>query len=896
MALSSGVRLGPYEILDALGAGGMGEVYRARDTRLDRTVAIKILPEQLSSDPTRKERFEREAKTISSLNHPHICVLHDVGSQDGISYLVMECVEGETLAKRLEKGPLPLEQVLKYGMQIADALDKAHRSGVVHRDLKPGNIMLTSSGAKLLDFGLAKPVAALTSVATLTAAVTQSSPMTEQGAIVGTFQYMSPEQVEGKELDGRSDIFSLGAVLYEMLTGQRAFQGKSQLSVASAILEKEPAPITVVKPTTPLALDRVIRKCLAKTPDDRWQSASDLASELKWITESGPQAGQPGGAELRRVKRERMAWLAAVLLLSAGLFAVYYRHPVRANLPTWSYILPSEKTAFSNFSGPAVVSPDGQKLAFVARTVEGMDLLWVRPLDAPSSQSIAGTEGAFYPFWSPDNQFLGFFSGGKLKTVAASGGPVLTLCDATGPRGATWSGDGTILFSLTWGGIQRVSASGGLPVAITRLDASRSETSHRWPYFLPDGHHFFYLAANFTGGTAEAASVYMASLDLKENKLLFHARSNVAYTSGYLLFVQQGTLMARPFDEKRLEFKGEPFPIAEHVLYNQLVWRGVFSASTNGVVAYMGGATGSPGQLFWFDRSGKQLQAASGPGDFSWHEVSPDGQRVAVQTLDSAAANYQIGVYDLFRGTNMRLTFGPWRNQSPIWSPDSQTIAYGANQKGRNNMLFQRRSDGTGGEQLLTESSNNKFPTSWSADGRFIAYNSTPEGKSNSELWILPLSGDRKPFPFLETNSNVAEGRFCPRGGWIAYSSDESGRSEVYVTSFPGHQGKWQVSQSGGSMPRWRRDGKELFYLAPNGQLMAADVNWSGTALEIAAVHSLFGLRLAPGPPIYDLGPTAGQIGYDVSPDGQRVLVNSPAETDAEPITLILNWTPKLNK
>jgi eukaryotic-like serine/threonine-protein kinase len=894
MPLAPGTHLGPYEITGPLGSGGMGEVYRARDTRLERTVAIKILPRELSNDPIRKQRFEREAKTISNLNHPHICVLHDVGSQDGIDYLVMECVEGETLAKRLEKGPLPLEQALKYGAQIADALDKAHRSGVVHRDLKPGNIMLTPTGAKLLDFGLAKPAVSLISAATLTGV--QASPVTEEGTIVGTFQYMSPEQVEGKDLDGRSDIFSLGAVLYEMVTGKRAFEGKSQLSVASAILEKEPAPISTVKPMTPSVLDYTITKCLAKLPDERWQSASDLASELKWISKTGSQAGQPRGSEQRRVKRERMAWLAAILLLLAALLAVYYRHPAAANLPIWSYILPQEKTAFSNFGGPVAVSPDGLKLAFVARTTEGVDLLWIRPLDAPSAQPIAGTEGAFYPFWSPDSQFLGFFAGGKLKTVSASGGPVVTLCDAPGPRGATWSGNGTILFALTWAGVQSVPASGGLPVALTRLDASRNETSHRWPYALPDGRHFFYLAANFTGGPAESASVYVASLDFKENKFLFHARSNVAYTSGYLLFVQQGTLMARAFDEKRLELKGEAFPIAEHVLYNQLVWRGVFSASTNGVLAYIGGATGNPGQLLWFDRSGKQLQAATGPGDFVYHQLSPEGQRVAVQTLDSGTANYEIGVYDLSRETNMRLTFGPWRNQSPLWSPDSQFIAYGSNRKGLNNLLFEKKSDGTGSEELLAEAGDNKFPTSWSADGKFIAYNTSPEGKSNSEVWILPVTGDHKPFAFLQTNSNIAEGRFCPRGGWIAYSSDESGRSEVYVTSFPGHQSKWQVSQSGGSMPRWRRDGKELFYLAPNSQLMAADVNWSGTTFEVAAVHPLFRLRLAPGPPIYDLGPTASQIGYDVSPDGQRILVNSPAESDAAPVTVILNWPAQLKK
>jgi eukaryotic-like serine/threonine-protein kinase len=881
----------------------MGEVYRARDVRLGRSVAIKVLPQQLSNDPLRQQRFEREARTISNLNHPHICVLHDIGHQDGIDYLVMECVEGETLAKRLEKGPLPLEQVLRFGTQIADALDKAHRNGVVHRDLKPGNIMLTKAGAKLLDFGLAKPLD-VPSSASLSALQTSSkaleaeprSPLTAEGTLVGTFQYMSPEQVEGKEADSRSDIFALGAVLHEMATGKRAFEGKTAASVIAAVLDRQPPLISQLQPMSPPALDLVVKTCLAKNPDERWQAAHDIKAHLDWIADAGRQADQPRGSELRRMKRERMLWIGAILLLLAGLFTVYYRRPAAANVPTWSDILPPEKAAFSNFGGPVVMSPDGRKLAFVARTPEGLDLLWVRPLDAPSAQPITGTQGAFYPFWSPDSQSLGFFAGGKLKTASAPGGPVLTLCDAPGPRGGTWNRDGTILFSLTWGGVQSVPAAGGSPAAVTTLDASRNETSHRWPYFLPDGRHFFYLAANFTGGPAESASIHVASLDSKENKLLFHARSNVAYTSGFLLFAQQGTLMARPFDEKRLQLTGDPFPVAEHVLYNQLVWRGVFSASANGALAYMGGATENPGQLFWFDRSGKQLQAASGEGDFVWPALSADGQRLAVQALDSGTANYQISVYDLSRGTNVRLTFGPWRNQSPVWSPDSKTIAYAANQNGLNNQLFRKNSDGTGGEELLAESGGNKFATSWSADGRFIAYNSNTEGKSNSELWILPLFGDRKPFAFLKTNSNVAEGRFCPRGGWIAYSSDESGRSEVYVTSFPGHQGKWQVSQSGGSMPRWRRDAKELFYLAPNSQLMVAEVNCTASTFGIVAVHPLFHMRLAPGPPIYDLGPTAGQIGYDVSPDGQRILVNSPAEGDLAPITVILNWAAQLTK
>ena len=529
MSLVSGTKLGPYEVMGPLGAGGMGEVYRARDVRLGRSVAIKVLPQQLSSDPLRKQRFEREARTISNLNHPHICVLHDMGHQDGIDYLVMECVEGETLAKRLEKGPLPLEQVLRYGAQIADALDKAHRGGVVHRDLKPGNIMLTKTGAKLLDFGLAKPLD-VPSAASLTSLLTSSkaleaeprSPLTAEGTVVGTFQYMSPEQVEGKEADERSDMFALGAVLHEMATGKRAFEGKTAASVIAAVLDREPPPISQLQPTSPPALDIVVRTSLAKSPDERWQSAHDVKVQLNWIADASHQDDQPRGSELRRMKRERMVWTGAVLLLLATLFGVYYSRPTPAvSQPIWSYMLSPEKTAFSNFGGQVVVSPDGRKLAFVARSAEGMELLWVRPLDGPSAHFIAGTEGAFYPFWSPDSQSLGFFAGGKLKTVPASGGPVLTVCDASGSRGATWNATGTILFALTWGGIQSVPASGGVPVAITKLDASRNEVSHRWPYFLPDGRHFLYLGANFTGGPAEAASIYMSSLDSKDKKILF---------------------------------------------------------------------------------------------------------------------------------------------------------------------------------------------------------------------------------------------------------------------------------------------------------------------------------------------------------------------------------------
>src|SRR5712671_1820015 len=473
MPLSPGVRLGPYEILDAIGAGGMGEVYRAKDTRLDRTVAIKILPAHLSSDPLRKQRFEREAKTISSLNHPNICMLHDVGQQDGIDYLVMECVEGATLAKRLEKGALPLEQVLKIGAQIADALDKAHRSGVVHRDLKPGNIMLTVTGAKLLDFGLAKPAAPLSSGVTLTAASKQS-PVTEQGTILGTFQYMSPEQIEGKELDGRSDIFSLGAVLYEMLTGQRAFQGKSQLSVASAILEKEPAPISTIKPLTPPALDHAIRRCLAKDPEDRWQTARDLLLELKWIDEAGSQAGVPAPLVSHRKMRERLAWAAAALFaLIAIAFAIgFVLHTPKPLQPMrLTAEIGADASPVTNFGPAAILSPDGSRLAFVAAGPDQKRRIYVRSLDQLQATVLSGTENSRNHFFSPDGQWLGFFADGKLKKISVQGGAAATLCDAPDDRGGSWGEDGAIVFTPSFGApLSKVSSAGGIPQLLTTLD------------------------------------------------------------------------------------------------------------------------------------------------------------------------------------------------------------------------------------------------------------------------------------------------------------------------------------------------------------------------------------------------------------------------------------------
>jgi Tol biopolymer transport system component len=891
MALTSGTKLGPYEIVAPLGAGGMGEVYRATDTRLDRTVAVKILPSHLSDNPEAKQRFEREARAVSSLSHPNICHLYDVGSQNGIDYLVMEYLEGETLASRLERGPLPNEQTLRVATEIGDALEKAHRQGVIHRDLKPGNIMLTKSGAKLMDFGLAKGATSqsLTNASALTA-MTSGQPLTQEGAIIGTFQYMSPEQLQGQEADARSDIFAFGAVLYEMVTGKRAFQGKSQISVASAILEKDPEPITASQPLAPLVLDHVVRTCLAKDPDERFQTAHDLKLQLKWIAAGAPpQLAMPAIP----ANRERWIWISAVAILLAGLAVVYFRTPAKGPQSTWSYVLAPEKTSFAYFAGPVAVSHDGRTITFGATSSEGQDMVWVRPLGGLKAQALIGTEGGSNPFWSPDDRSIGFFAGGKLKTVDAAGGPVVTICDVPGSRGGTWSQSGVILFAATWGVIHRVPSSGGTPALITTLDSSRGELSHRWPYFLPDGQHFFYSAANFSGGSAESASVYLADLDSKQSKFLFQARSNAVYTPGYILFVRDRTLMAQPFDEKQLEIRGQPFPIAEQVQYDELVWRGVFSSSFNGVLAYQGGNTGANSRLVMFDRTGKEIKAIGALGDFNTHRISPDGQRLAVAGLDSSVRNYTLWLYDIFREKQTRLTFGPSRSTFPVWAPDGSSVVYDSNRTGLYN-LFEKRADSTGSEELILETASSKYPTAWSADGRFIAYNTTRPGTYSTELWILPRFGERKPYALLQGSFNVGQGQFSPDGRWMAYTSDESGKAEIYVTPFPGGGSKWQISQAGGTSPRWRHDGKELFFLAADSELMAVDVDSSGSAFQVGSARPLFHVLLKTGVSCLDVSPTSEQISFDAAPDGKWFVVNSPPAGSPPPITLITNWAAEL--
>jgi serine/threonine protein kinase len=893
MALASGTRLGPYEILSAVGAGGMGEVYRARDTRLDRIVAIKTLHPDLSSNPKFRQRFEREARVISSLNHPHVCTLHDIGHDQGIDYLVMEFLEGETLADRIGKGALPLNQLLKTAMEVGDALDKAHRHGIVHRDLKPGNVMLTQAGAKLMDFGLAKPAAAAVAAAG-TAAVTVSKPLTEEGNIVGTLQYMAPEQLEGKEADARSDIFSFGAVLYEMATGRRAFEGKTRVSVIAAILEKEPEPISAIKPMTPPALERVVRKCLAKDPDARWQCAADLRDELKWITEAASQAGVPAPVTARRKIRERVWWGVGTLLLVllAVLGIATWRVATKTELSFRASILPPDNATFyfqGEYGGPPVISPDGRRLAFVAQGVDGKTALYLRALDALTSQRLDGTEGASFPFWSWDSRSLGYFAAGRLKKIDASGGPPEVLCDAPSGRGGSWNSEGTIIFTPgAPGGIFRISSSGGAAVPVIRLDTRRGEITNRWPQFLPDGRHFLYYSLT---SSDQPWGTYVGSLEGGEPKFILRGITNAIYAPpGYLLFVREGTLMAARFDARKLRMTGDAVPIAEHVQVSTSVARSLLSVSENGVLAFQGApaSSGSGGVLEWFDRNGKQL-GTIGQGEHAsllWPRLSPDGRRLAVQIADPSSSIGDLWVYDLARGVRTRLTFGTGSDHNPTWSPDGAEIAYASDREG-SSQVYRKAANAAGKEdRLLAETGMNDSPYSWSPDGRLLALE-RQGAQGNFNVWILPLSGDRKPQQFLESSFRTVQPQFSPNGKWLAYTSTESGGIEVYIVPYPAGSGKWPVSTAGGAYPRWRRDGKELYYLSPDDKMMAVQIAESAGKLEIGAARALFQVR------------QIARVGYpyDVTADGSRFLASVQTEQPStESITLVVNWPAELNK
>ena len=896
MSLPQGAQLGPYEIVSPVGAGGMGEVYKARDTRLDRTVAIKVLPPHLADDPQFRERFEREARAISQLTDPHICTIHDVGEHAGRAYLVMEFLEGETLAARLAKSALPLDQALRIAIEISGALDSAHRLGIVHRDVKPANVMLTKSGAKLLDFGLAKhgaggaggvggaDVARGFSPAELTASPTLASPLTQQGTILGTFQYMAPEQIEGQEADARSDIFAFGAMLYEMLTGRKAFEGKTQASLIGAILEREPPAVSSIHSLTPPILDRVVRRCLAKDPEARWQSARDLHEELTWIAEEAPRT-TPVVATAGARRRELVAWIVAAVAILAivGGSIWQLRRPV-PDLPLMRFDVTtpatSDPTSFA-------VSPDGRQLVFVA-SADNIPKLWLRPFAQTTAQALAGTENASYPFWAPDSRAIGFFADGKLKRFDLAGGTPQTLVDAPSARGGTWSKDGVIVFApSTLGPLMRVAASGGQTVAVTQPD--QSFPSHRFPEFLPDGRRFLYFGAL---GAPDKEGVYLGSLDGAPTKRLLTAETAATFAwPGYLVLVQQGVLVARPFNLTTQEV-GESIPIAQPVGWDTSVRRGAYSVSAAGVLAHRSGAAGRR-RLVWVDRAGKQVGTVGAPDDAAVTNValSPTGRRVAVTRI--VRGNSDIWILDVDRGVPTRFTFDPALDNNPIWSPDSSRVVFRSNRSGPFD-LYEKTASGAGVERPVLTSLQIKNPTDWSPDGRFLLYSSL-DTKTGLDLWALPLTGDRKPFPVLQTPFTERNGQFSPDGRWIAYDSNESGRFEVSVQPFPGPGGKWQVSTGGGVTPRWRRDGRELFYVAPDGALMAAPVRASsdGQALEPGEPARLFRVPIVLG----GFVPDNQKHQYDVAADGQRFLINvTTEEASAAPITVVLNWMTALKK
>ncbi|MCU1311768.1 MAG: hypothetical protein JWO20_2893, partial [Candidatus Angelobacter sp.] len=837
------------------------------------------------SDSGFRERFDREAKAISALSHPGICTLFDVGHQDGTDYLVMEYLEGETLEQRIAKGPLPATDLLRIAIQVADALERAHRQGLIHRDLKPGNIMLTKAGAKLLDFGLAKRVADSSVANALTALTATNRKLTEEGSIVGTFQYMAPEQLEGMDADVRADIFAFGEILYEMATGQPAFKGRTKASLIAAILSTEPAPISSLQPLTPPALERVIKTCLEKDPDDRFQSVHDLKLQLQWITEAGSQAGVPAPVAHKRKHRELMAWTLAGLLLLASSVAAFtiWRMNSQPAKMIRSSLLPPDKSRFdmSTFASPAQISPDGNHVVYGA-TGSGPSQLWIQALDLPTPHALGGTEGASYPFWSADSRSIGFFSNGKLKRVELSGGPPQTLCDVAEARGGTWNSDGVILFAGRTTPILRVPAGGGTPTPVTKL--VKVEGSHRWPWFLPDGKHFLFMGGA-TGIDNPTNSMFVGSLDSSEAKQIISGSSNVAYASGYLLFRRDNSLMAQPFDAAHLVTVGDAVPIVESIKFDAGVSRALFSVSTNGILVFQQG-TGTIGfQVAWYDLSGKQTGLIGKPEVGYSLRLSPDAKRLAKQIVDSTG-NSDIWIYDVDRAVKTRLTFDPAREVYPVWFPDGKKVAYASERIDNRSQIFAKSADGSGGEERLLESNDLDVPDHVSPDGKYMVFTRKSQGvNSGFDIWVLPLTGERKPFPYLQTKFNEFQARISPDGHWLAYNSDESGTQEIYISPFPVGGSKWQISNTGGRQPTWGASGKELYYLGTDGHLMLVKLDFSATSVQPGIPRDLFLTHTV-----------SGLNAYDVARDGRIVIDTVGEDKDAMPLSLVVNWPGMVRK
>ncbi len=881
MPLEPGFRFGPYEITGALGAGGMGEVYRARDTRLDRTVAIKVLSEQRSD---LRQRFEREARAVSSLNHPNICALYDVGREHDLDYLVMEYLEGETVQARLQKGPMPLADALRHAVRIADALDHAHRAGFTHRDLKPANVMLTRAGAKLLDFGLAKPRAASGDNVLATQTV-----LTAEGTIAGTLQYMAPEQLHGKETDARSDIFSFGALLYEMISGRAAFAASTPASVIAAILDSEPPPFSAMQVVAPAALDRLIRRCLKKDPEQRWQSARDLAIELEWIGE----AREEQAAATARPP-SRMPWIAAAVLLIAAVagwvFGLRRGSAGAATAYEFAVLPPAGASfVFGTNSGGSAISPDGRTLAFVGNK-GGKASLWLRRLDSLDARELPQTDGAYYPFWSPDSRFVGFFTENKMKKLDLSGsvGTPEVICDAGEGRGAAWSPTGVIIFSFGGPGgvLHRVAASGGRPESFGKVNRERGELGHRWPHFLPDGKRF---VVNLRTTSPQTTGIFLGSLEAPGEMTMISPGLKAMYAPpaggrpGYLVYARGRQLVAQVFEPDRKRVEGPALAVAD-VGFLSSMGTANYSLSANGVLAY--GSTGFPAtQLTWFSREGKPVGTVGPAASWLSVNLSPDQRSAAMWQEDAAAINQDIWLAETGRDAITRLTSHPLVEAMPTWSPDGASIVVGAVRAGPPNlMLIPLRGPGDG--EFLLKPRETRIPSDWSPDGRHILYSSLSPTSSFDVLSLaLP---ERVEKPFVQTEFMEAEAKFSPDGKWVAYASNDSGRPEVYVQRFPAGGDKARISAGGGTQPRWRRDGREMYFISPDGTLMAVDVKL-GERLEAGAPRALFRTN-TPFQSALAVG-----MNYDVARDGQRFLVNTLAN-ELAPMTVVVDWTRRLGK
>jgi eukaryotic-like serine/threonine-protein kinase len=875
MSLEVGQQLGSYEIVSLLGKGGMGEVYRARDSKLKRDVAIKVLPEEFSRDQDRVSRFQREAEVLASLNHTNIGSIYDLQDANGSRFLIMELVEGETLAERIRRGALPVDEALQIAKSICEALEAAHEKGIIHRDLKPSNVKILPDGkVKVLDFGLAKAMESGPANAAVSHSPTLSMAATNAGLILGTAAYMSPEQAKGRRVDRRTDIFAFGCVLYEMLTGRPAFDGEDVTDILSRILQREPD-WTLLPGGVPVRIRELLQLCLQKDLRKRRSDAADVRIDIEQALAAQPEAAALPAAPR---SRERRTWIvSAVLLIAIAALAV----------PAFRYLtetVPPEmrldiETPPSTAPLEFALSPDGMRLAFVAND-NGAQRLWVRPLNATSAQPLPGTDGADYPFWSPNSRSIGFFAAGKLKRIDIAGGPPQILAEAPSFRGGAWNNAGVILFAPTSiGPLSRVSATGGTPEVVTHLE--QGQASHRFPQFLRDGNHFlFYMQA-----TPERAGVYLGSIEGNDLKRLVASDGTAAWLPpGWLLYLQQGTLRAQQLDTSRGILVGNPVTVADPVGYDVAFFYGGFSVSAEGTIAYRT-STGTRTQLTWFDRSGKAARTVGDPDDtgLGYPELSPDGRRVAVDR--TVQGNQDIWLIDLLRGGLTRFTFDAAIDRRPIWSPDGSQILFASNRKNHFD-LYTKPSSGAGNEQLLLESPNQKNPNSLSFDGRFLIYGEDLPNKGR-DVFLLPMQGDRKPVAVINSEFDERNPEFSPDGRWVAYHSNESGRFEIYVVPFPSGGGKWQVSTNGGISPRWRRDGKELFFIAPDGAMMAATVSASGASFDAAPPVALFQTRIVGGGSNF-----INKAQYAVSAAG-RFLINVPAgEATTAPITLLMNWKP----